>query len=239
MSENFEKNVGGGSAGPGVCGEFPCPPSRVVERGENVSGGVGGVAGIALRSRLLVIDTETGGLDPARHALLSVGLVDSLTDQMWGSLVRPAPGLGIEEEALGVNGLSVSLLEEDGFAEGDVVGMIERIGKKCRGAVLAGCNVGFDVGFLRAAFERCGVCWPFSHRTLDIRGVAWLAHECGAISLPLGKNGPRLDLDAILEGVGLFRAGKHHSAMEDAALTLYAFRRLVAAVGPRAGKGEN
>lgn len=192
-----------------------------------LSVGMDGVAG-KLRSRLLVIDTETGGLDAGRDALLSVGMADSLSGQLWGALVRPAAGLEIGEEALGVNGLSRSLLEEDGFAESDVVGMVARVGRLCRGAVLAGCNVGFDVAFLRAAFERCGVSWPFSHRMVDLQSLAWVAWEIGAIWLPVGKSGgPSLSLDSIAGAVGMGRAGGTHSAMEDAGLTL---RAIVAVV---------
>src|SRR5258708_22116647 len=67
-------------------------------------------------NELLVIDTETGGLDPARHSLLSLGAV------VWRD-GRVGDGIEIfvaelvpvaEPQALAVSGLDMSWLKENG-----------------------------------------------------------------------------------------------------------------------------
>jgi DNA polymerase III epsilon subunit-like protein len=184
-----------------------------------------------MKSRLLCVDVETGGLDAGRHGLLSVACVDSRDGEAFTALIRPAAGLVVEPEALAVNGLSLELLEKAGRDELDVMSELCLWLGARRDAVLAGCNVGFDRDFLVAGFGRHGVPWPMSHRMLDVRGVAWLAWEAGGVDLAMGRTGqPRLDLDSIAKGCGFARTKKTHDALEDALMTLACFERLTRCV---------
>jgi DNA polymerase III epsilon subunit-like protein len=180
-----------------------------------------------MKSRLIVVDTETGGLDPARHALLSVAAVDSTTGDAFTALIRPNPEWECDAQALAKNGLTLDFLEKNGRAETDVMQDLSLWLGERRFALISGCNVAFDLSFLRAAYQRCGLTWPMSHRTVDLQAAAWLAYESRALALPEGKDGlPRLSLDHIAAALGYSRTGATHDALEDALLTLACLNRL-------------
>lgn len=185
-----------------------------------------------MKTRLIVIDTETGGLDPRRHALLTIAAFDSQTGDSWEARIKPAPGLEIDQEALAVNGLDVADLARSGREERDAMMDLWCWARLRKDGILAGCSPEFDAGFLKAACDRAKVSWPFTHRTLDLRAAAWCAYEAGILPLPLSKAGrPRFDLDAILGALGLSRAADKHDATEDAELTLAAFEGITHLLG--------
>lgn len=71
---------------------------------------------------MLVVDVETGGFDPQKSALLSVALVDSLTNEKLYLEIRAEPGLSISESAIRVNGFSIEeCLSEDRISERDAM----------------------------------------------------------------------------------------------------------------------
>lgn len=179
-----------------------------------------------MKSRLMVVDTETGGLRADRHALLSVAAVDSTSGEAYHAFIRPSAEWLVESEALAINGLSLEHLREVGRPEGVVIGELIAWMRRREGAIFAGVNPAFDLGFLEAASRRVGVEWR-GGRALDLRGVAWLAYEQGRLELPLGRDGaPKLSLDSIAGGLGLSRAGRTHDALEDALLAMACFKTL-------------
>ena len=179
-----------------------------------------------MKTRLIVIDTETGGFDPSRHALLSVAAVDSMDNEAFTAIIKPNPEWICEPEALAKNGFTLDFLEKNGRPERDVIQDLALWLGTRRFSVLAGCNVAFDLGFLRAAFERHDLTWPMG-KLVDLQAAAWLAYEAGALELPVGKDGqPRLNLDHIAGALGFSRSGKTHNALEDALMTLACFHRV-------------
>lgn len=179
-----------------------------------------------MKTRLIVVDTETGGLRPDRHALLSIAAVDSEGGEAFHSLVRPSADWLVDEEALKVNGLSLDFLRDAGRAESVVMAEFIAWMKARKGAVFAGANPAFDAAFLEAAAKRCGLEWR-AGRTLDLRGAAWLAYEAQGLGLEVGKDGnPKLSLDSIAGALGLSRSGEKHDALEDALLTMACFKML-------------
>jgi DNA polymerase III epsilon subunit-like protein len=179
-----------------------------------------------MKTRLIVIDTETGGLRADRHALLSLAAIDSLTGDCFHSLIRPAQEWLVEREALAVNGLSEEFLAERGRPEPEVMQEFTAWVKPRKGGILAGCNPAFDAGFLRSAAKRCGLHWE-PRRLIDVSAAAWAAYERGALVLPVWQDGsPKLNLDAIAESLDLYRTGTTHDALEDALLTHACFQKL-------------
>lgn len=179
-----------------------------------------------MKTRLIVIDTETGGFDPSRNALLSVAAVDSLDNESFTALIKPSPEWICEPDALAKNGLTLDFLEKNGRPERDVLQDLALWLGTRRFSVLAGCNVAFDRDFLRAGFARHGLSWSLG-KMVDLQAAAWLAYEVGALHLPVGKDGqPRLSLDHIAAAMGFTRAGKTHDALEDALMTLACFEQL-------------
>ena len=179
-----------------------------------------------MKTRLIVIDTETGGFDASKNALLSVAAVDSSDNEAFTAIIKPNPEWICEPEALAKNGFTLDFLEKNGRPERDVIQDLALWLGTRRFSVLAGCNVAFDRDFLRAAFERHALTWPMG-KTVDLQAAAWLAYEAGALELPVGKDGqPRLNLDHIAAALGFSRSGKTHNALEDALMTLACFHRM-------------
>ncbi len=179
-----------------------------------------------MKTRLVVVDTETGGLRADRHALLSIAAVDSAGGQAFHALIRPSADWLVEKEALEVNGLSLDFLRDAGRAESVVMQDFVIWMRARKGAVFAGANPAFDAAFLEAAAKRSGIEWR-AGRALDLRAAAWLAYETRGLGLQIGKDGnPKLSLDSIAGALGLSRSGEKHDALEDALLTMGCFKML-------------
>lgn len=91
---------------------------------------------------IAAIDTETGGLSPMKHALLSVA-VWTPEDGVTEFLVQP-DGL-CEAEALKINGLDPRECREKGLSRKEAA---EKLSALLRGRVIVGQNVGFDLSFI-------------------------------------------------------------------------------------------
>ena len=134
-------------------------------------------------TRLLIIDTETGGIDPDRHSLLSLAAVvwaDGRVDGEIEILVSETD-ITVTARALEIN--RIDLVEHarkavpPAEALSRLLGVVaDQFGEELAAGdqvVLVGHNVGFDVGFLRRLCRLAGSAFPqmFSHRTLDTASV--------------------------------------------------------------------
>lgn len=178
---------------------------------------------------MIIIDVETGGLDPQKDALVQVAMYDTVDRELVTWLVKPSKWLRWSEEAERVHGMSLEYCERDGLDECHVMKEVAAWLEKRRGAEVGGANPRFDMDFLRAAASRQGVVLRMSHRAIDVQTLAWVADKIGLITLPRKKEGgmPTCSLDAILETLGRSREGAKHSAAEDVTLTAFAFQRLL------------
>lgn len=115
---------------------------------------------------LVAVDTETGGLDCATDALLSVGVFAMLPGNVPFRRVVylfPGDGLYVEAAATAKNGFSFDKWKSLGAVE-ECVGVLRvlQVLLQLRGAFgrklqVVAHNAGFDRGFLAAAFSRYGV----------------------------------------------------------------------------------
>lgn len=140
----------------------------------------------------VVVDVETGGFNPATDALLELAAVmielSPSGDLGLGSTLRyhvkPFAGSRIDPASLAVNGidphhpLRPALPEQEALSElfREVRRAVRDAG--CTRAVLVGHNASFDLAFLNAAVERCGIkrnpFHPFSSfDTATLGGVAY------------------------------------------------------------------
>lgn len=152
--------------------------------------------------KVLWLDTETTGLDPTRNSIIQIaGIVevDDVAIDSFSIFMQPFPGTEIDVEALAVSGTTMDKLETYKSFE---LGMDrfkckleENINKfsKTDKFIIAGYNVGFDVGFLRQAFLRMDDkffgSWFFSCN-LDVmtyvaedvkRGTRYESHSLGSV----------------------------------------------------------
>lgn len=121
-----------------------------------------------LDANILVFDTETTGIDPARDAVVEIAAVELIRGQVGRSFtLRLNPGMPIPPEASSVHGIRDQDVAGDPFF-GDVAQRIaERLGAD--DVVLAGYNaVHFDVPMVNAAFENEGLSFRLDGaRVLD------------------------------------------------------------------------
>jgi ribonuclease T len=130
-------------------------------------------SGIARRFRgflPVVVDVETAGFDPDRHALLEIAAV-IIRMRPDGTLEPAAPlaahvlpfvGSEIDPRALAFNGIDPHHPFRDAVPEREALERILTPIRKavkstgCNRAILVGHNAHFDLGFLAAAVERTG-----------------------------------------------------------------------------------
>ncbi|MEA3274423.1 MAG: ribonuclease T [Pseudomonadota bacterium] len=140
----------------------------------------------------VVIDVETAGFDPQRHALLEVAAIIIRMDDE-GRLI-PAPTLSchvlpfigseIDPRALAFNKIDPDHPFRDAIPEKEALTRILMPVRKavkttgCNRAILVGHNAAFDLGFIKAAVERTGFKRnPFhSFSVLDTVSLAGLAY---------------------------------------------------------------
>jgi DNA polymerase III epsilon subunit-like protein len=128
-----------------------------------------------LHADILVIDVETTGLDPARHACIELGavLLDRELNPVaeFSSLVAPWDSAEIMSEALAVNQINPAALKSAPQVPEVVDRFHQAFRPDSRKLLLCGWNVWLDVAFLKGLYARANCAWPFGHRLLDIQSV--------------------------------------------------------------------
>lgn len=189
--------------------------------------------------RLVVVDTETGGLDDREHSILSLGAVIWTED---GSLSEPFHMFIQEEkmvttpEALRVNGITETELSL-GMSPSYVILLFEEwlhnnglYSKQ----TLGGHNIaGFDMGFLKRLYKLAGKRLPFDYHVQDTMSLALALRFAGMLNVPNVK------LDTLCAHFGITireegTSGRHNSA-EDAVATAKLFTELLGLL--KAGNG--
>ena len=187
--------------------EFEEYANRANNGHDKHSGGLKSAMARRFRGYLpIVIDVETGGFNSATDALLEIAAVIPTMDED-GMLhpehtlffrVKPFEGANIEQAALDFTGikldhpLRMAVTEEHALAE--IFKSVRKSLKAndCKRAILVGHNSHFDLGFLNAAVERCGIkrnpFHPFSSfDTATLGGLAYgqtvLAKACEAAEI--------------------------------------------------------
>jgi DNA polymerase III epsilon subunit-like protein len=113
----------------------------------------------------IAIDTETGGLDAAECALLSVAAVTSWGTRPFYRRCVPAPGLRVEDQAAQVNGYDAVRWKEDAEVTTEKVLAFEWLywlnevlgGRSRQNVQMVAHNAGFDALFLLALEGRTGI----------------------------------------------------------------------------------
>jgi DNA polymerase III epsilon subunit-like protein len=185
---------------------------------------------------LLFIDTETGGLDPRRNSIISLGAVvwrnGELIDE-FEVLIRE-PELCLDPEALAINKIDRREIELRGKTPSCAIDEFENFLKKNfsgdlsnRRLTLAGHNIGFDKSFLRRLYEFTNRSFDdtFSHRSIDTSSIVAFLMLAGAVAIDKPSS------DAAFEYFGInFKPGTRHTSLGDAAATATLFNRLLEVV---------
>jgi len=187
----------------------------------------------------VIIDVETGGFDPNRHALLEIAAVPVVRDQK-GVLVpgatiachvQPFEGALMDPKALEFTGIDPYHPFRMAKAEADALEMIFKPVRallkshSCTRAILVGHNAFFDLSFLNAAIERCNIKkHPFhAFSSFDTATLAGLAYGQTVLARAVMAAGLQWD------------AKEAHSAIYDAEKTAQLFCKIVNAWDAKIG----
>ena len=180
---------------------------------------------------LLFIDTETGGLDPASHSLLSVGLVVGDGPKVLNSLeilirhepyVVSAGGMAVNRIDL-VQHTAAALEPKMALTVLDVF-LDQHFPHMCQPILLAGHNVAFDMAFLGRFLAGQGRALEprFSHRTVDTHSLAAGLRDAGRLPME------NLSSTALFAHFGIEVAeARRHTALGDALATFELYWKLV------------
>ena len=191
-------------------------------------------------SQYIFIDTETGGLDPDRHAVLQLGAYASPTHtrRSFEILIRE-PGLAygttVTEEAVAINRLTLENLLVNGRSVQDAVHRLrDFVADMNREAgcppdakvVFVGHNINFDYRFLLRLQRLSGIALPPHHyHLLDVASVMRGLIDAGLLQIKY----PRLD-DA-LAYFNIPPTGRH-SAAGDAELVAKVYNACLSLMRP-------
>ena len=178
-------------------------------------------------TRLLVLDCETGGLNPETDALLTVGLVD------WsdGAVLRQseilvdAEGLECHPRALEVNGIDLTAHHAYSVPRAYAAKQIQDFCRPMGRAWITGHNAQFDIGFIRRLFTPEALRATFSHRVVDTLQILAFLEHAGLIPPGIAK----LDQAMTYFGISM-PEGKRHTALADALVTAELYSRLLGTV---------
>jgi DNA polymerase III subunit epsilon len=179
-------------------------------------------------NRLLFIDTETGGLDPDKHSLLSLAMVIWEDMEIMDSkeiLINDGI-LSVTKEALSINKIDIEKHKQSAVSSSQAMDEIfSFIGKHFPGQgkiTLAGHNVHFDANFLRSFFSSNNNDFSefFSHRIIDTSSILNYLYLAGHIKQRVISSDEAFDIfDIKVQG--------RHTAMGDAIATAKLFTRLL------------
>ena len=135
---------------------------------------------------ILVIDTETGGLDPQEHSILSVG-VSSWCGQHTQEWFILEETLSTNPRSMEVNGIDLNWLQTHGLSPRDTCKRIDLFLELLpqRPLIFAGHNISFDLAFMKRLYRLAHRPFPsaFSHRSIDTHSLLWLLAQQGHIPM--------------------------------------------------------
>ena len=138
------------------------------------------------KNRILVLDVETTGFDPAQHACIEIGavLLDETLSQIseFGSLVAPWDGAKTMPGAMLVNKIALNDLMTAPSVFEAVNNFNNFVSADETLPLVAGWNIWFDVAFVKSLYQRASVTWPFKHRLLDVQSIVSFHLQMEAVS---------------------------------------------------------
>lgn len=164
---------------------------------------------------VVVLDTETTGLDSQKDAIVSVGAARCHGRRLYRSTVLDLlvnPGRRIPARSTAVHGITDSMVA----AKPDIATILPEIGSFMAGSVVVGHVIGFDLALLGRAFQEAGLEWKPPPR-LDILLLA--------AALSPDEEGFEIDDQAARMGINV--SGRH-TALGDSLVTAEIWVRLIA-----------
>jgi len=167
---------------------------------------------------VIVVDVEASGTEYHKHSMVSIGALDfdAPTNQLYVEC-RIWDGAHIMDEALAVCGFTrEQIVDPHKKTEGEAVAEFLNWTKTVLEHTLAGQNPSFDRDFLKAAANRAHLDWPLAYRTVDTHTLAYMHMIKRGLLVPTAHQRSALDLDAVLNYVGIPAEPMPHNALTGA-----------------------
>lgn len=178
---------------------------------------------------MIVVDMESSGVDPHKNSLLSVGAYEfENPENKFYEECRVWDGAHIDDEALHINGFSrEEATDLKKQSDQELLTKFIAWTESCEEKTIAGQNPSTDRDFLKYTAERYHVNWPFAHRTIDLHSVCYFHMLRREVTPPVKNKHSALNLDGILEYVGIPKEPKPHNGLMGAKVEAEAFERLI------------
>jgi DNA polymerase III epsilon subunit-like protein len=178
---------------------------------------------------MIVVDVETTGTDPLRHAIISIGAIDFINpERQFYRECRIWPGAQIQTEALAINGATPEqVIDPSRLAPEDAIAQFIAFCREASDRTLAGHNTTFDRDFLQMSVERHSIDWHFGYRVIDLHSVAWMHMVQHGHPVPLRNSRSAISCDTTLMYCGLPQEPKPHNGLVGAKMEAEAFSRLI------------
>jgi len=182
-----------------------------------------------MNNRLLFIDTETGGLDPQKHSLLTIGIV--VWDKKLGELFSDEYAVYSDKYIVTKSALRINHFNEEdhrrkAIAPKEIVCKFHEIKEnyfqEFSTIPLAGHNTTFDIQFLKQLFVACGRSFEklFSHRIVDTYSVIKFLVDCGYIPNTINSSAKAFEYFRI-------SVNGRHTAIGDARATMQLYSETI------------
>jgi len=178
---------------------------------------------------MIVVDMESSGLDALKNSIVSVGAIEfENPENQFYAECRVWDGAHIEDEALAVNGFTrEDILDPKKKTDREVVVAFLEWALKSKEHTIAGQNPYVDLFFLERTAYRYHLNWPLAHRILDLHSICFLHMKERGIVPPVKNGRSDLNLDKILNYVGLPDEPRPHNGLRGAKLEAEALSRLI------------
>lgn len=167
---------------------------------------------------MIIVDGEFSGLVPHKCSLLSLAAIDlSNPTDRFDMECRAFDGAHINKESIKYAGFTYEeATDPKKPTEGELIRNFLAWTETISERTLAGQNVSFDRMFLLNAAEREHLAFDLAYKTIDIHTLGYMHMVNRGMTPPIKNNRSALDLDALLNYVGIPEEPKPHIAMNGA-----------------------
>ena len=182
-----------------------------------------------MNNRLLFIDTETGGLDPQKHSLLTIGIV--VWDKIQGELFSDEYAINWEQYIVTKTALRINHFDENEHRKNaippkEIVSKLYELKttyfQDYSAIPLAGHNTTFDIQFLKHLFVVCNRSFEklFSHRIVDTYSIIKFLVDCHCIPSKVNSSAKAFEyFNITVDG--------RHTAIGDARATMQLYSKAI------------
>ncbi len=167
---------------------------------------------------MIVVDVEASGTEYHKHSIVSIGALDfdNPTNQFYDEC-RIWDGAHIMDSALLVCGFTKEeITDPNKKSEAEVVKAFLAWAMDCKERTFVGQNPSFDRDFIKTAAERAHLDWPLAYRTIDTHTLAHMHMVKRGLTPPVTEGRSALNLDAVLNYVGIPDEPHPHNALTGA-----------------------